>query len=131
MKGCTPLSTPAEPNSHLLKSDQPSVPDKAAVKAYQQLVGLLMYLACFTRPDIAYAINQCAKYMSNPGPTHVAAAKRILKYLQGTKSKGLTYTRTSDPSQANVLTSYADSDHAGDPDSRRSVTGYLNVMNGA
>ena len=34
-------------------------------------------------------------------------------------------------SKANVLASYADSDHAGDPDSRRSVTGYLQLMNGA
>mmetsp|Transcript_30285 Transcript_30285/g.62397 ORF Transcript_30285/g.62397 Transcript_30285/m.62397 type:complete len:629 (+) Transcript_30285:1137-3023(+) len=131
MKGCTPIATPAEPNTHLLKSDQPGVPNKEAVKAYQQMVGSLMYLACFTRPDIAYAVNQCAKYMSNPGPSHVAAAKRILKYLQGTKTKGLTYTRTDDTSRANVLTSYADSDHAGDPDSRRSVTCYVNLLNGA
>ena len=131
MKGCTPMSTPCEPSSHLLKSDAPAVPDKAAVKHYQQLVGSLMYLACFTRPDIAYAVNQCARHMSNPGPTHVTAAKRILKYLAGTKELGLRYTRTSDTGRANVLTSFADSDHAGDPDSRRSVTGYVQLLNGA
>mmetsp|Transcript_62060 Transcript_62060/g.128458 ORF Transcript_62060/g.128458 Transcript_62060/m.128458 type:complete len:483 (-) Transcript_62060:314-1762(-) len=131
LKGCNPMTTPCEPNSHLLKSDAPAVPDKDAVKHYQQLVGSLMYLACFTRPDIAYAVNQCAKHMSNPGPTHVNAAKRILKYLAGTKELGLKYSRTDDDSKGNVLTSYADSDHAGDPDSRRSVTGYVQLLNGA
>eukprot|EP00286_Rhodomonas_abbreviata_P015974 CAMPEP_0181318846 /NCGR_PEP_ID=MMETSP1101-20121128/17229_1 /TAXON_ID=46948 /ORGANISM="Rhodomonas abbreviata, Strain Caron Lab Isolate" /LENGTH=37 /DNA_ID= /DNA_START= /DNA_END= /DNA_ORIENTATION= len=29
MEGCNPITTPAEPNSHLLKSDQPTVPNKA------------------------------------------------------------------------------------------------------
>jgi len=90
-----------------------------------------MYLACFTRPDIAYAVNQCAKHMSNPGLTHVTTAKRILRYLAGTKQLGLRYTRTNDNERANLLTSFADSDHAGDPDSRRSVTGYVQLLNGA
>jgi len=130
MEGVTPKLTPAEPNTHLLRSDQPAQPNKESVRNYQQMVGSLMYLACFTRPDIAYAVNQCAKFMANPGPTHIQAAKRILAYLSGTKNHKLTYTRSDDPGTANVVHSYADSDHAGDPDSRRSVTGYLCMMNG-
>ena len=130
MEGCKPISTPAEPHSHLLVADCPAVPDKEAVRKYQQIVGSLMYLAVFTRPDIAYAVNQCAKFMSNPGPTHMLAAKRIIKYLAGTKDRKLTYTRTTDPALANVLTCYADADHAGDPDSRRSVTGFVTTLNG-
>jgi len=131
MEGCNPITTPAEPNSHLLKSDQPTVPNKALTRDYQRLVGGLMYLSSFTRPDISYSINQCAKFMANPGATHIAAAKRILRYLAGTRHLGLTYLRSQDPGTANVITAYADSDHAGDPDSRRSVTGYLLLLNGA
>ena len=78
LEGINPKLTPAEPNTHLLRSDQPVHPDKEMVRLYQQKVGSLMYLACFTRPDIAYAVNQCAKFMSNPGPTHMQAANRIL-----------------------------------------------------
>jgi len=130
LEGINTKTTPSEPNTHLLKADQPVNPDKATVRLFQQMVGSLMYLACFTRPDIAYSVNQCAKYMANPGPSHVQAAKRILAYLKGTKDKKLTYTRSLDPTVANVLSCYADSDHAGDPDSRRSVTGFVCMLNG-
>jgi len=130
MDGCKPVSTPCEPNSHLLRSDQPLVPDKTATRDYQRLVGGLMYLSSFTRPDISYAVNQCAKFMANPGPTHVIAAKRILRYLAATRHLGITYRRSELPGHNNVLTAYADSDHAGDPDSRRSVTGYVVLLNG-
>mmetsp|Transcript_61234 Transcript_61234/g.126488 ORF Transcript_61234/g.126488 Transcript_61234/m.126488 type:complete len:503 (-) Transcript_61234:1075-2583(-) len=118
LEGINPKLTPAEPNTHLLHADQPVVPDKDIVRQYQQMVGSLMYLVCFTRPDIAYAVNQCAKFMSNPGPTHVQAAKRILAYLAGTRDHKLTYTRTREPGVGNLLMVYADSDHAGDQDSR-------------
>jgi len=130
LEGINAKSTPSEPNTHLLCSDQPASPDKNTLRLYQQMVGSLMYLACFTRPDIAYSVNQCAKYMSNPGPSHVQAAKRILAYLSATKDKKLTYTRSLDLSTANVLSCYADSDHAKNPDSRRSVTGFVCMLNG-
>jgi len=131
MDGCNPITTPSEPNSHLLKSDQPAIQDKALTRDYQRLVGGLMYLSSFTRPDISYTVNQCAKFMVNPGPAHVNDAKRILRYLAGTRHLGLTYRRSQDPGSANRIIAYADSDHAGDPDSRRSVTGYLLLLNGA
>eukprot|EP00961_Rhodomonas_salina_P180366 2434588-Rhodomonas_salina.1 len=89
-----------------------------------------MYAAVLTRPDISFAVNQCARFMSNPGPDHVAAAKHILKYLKGTKHLKLTYQRQS-ADTANRLVCCVDSDHAGDPDTRCSVTGYVVMLNGA
>eukprot|EP00961_Rhodomonas_salina_P189290 2553872-Rhodomonas_salina.1 len=68
--------------------------------------------------------------MSNPGPEHIAAAKRILLYLKGTKTKKLTYTQQSSD-MANSLYCYTDSDHAGNLDTRCSVTGYVVMLNGA
>ena len=99
------------------------------IREYQQLIGALLYLAAWTRPDITFVVNQAAKFMSNLGPSHMIAAKRILRYLKGTAGMGITYTCRSD-TKANLIWGFADADHAGDPDTRRSVTGYVMLMNG-
>eukprot|EP00961_Rhodomonas_salina_P207417 2799690-Rhodomonas_salina.1 len=66
--------------------------------------------------------------MANPGPSHIAAAKRILQYAKGTSTVGITYTAGS--AAANQLYAYVDADHAGDTEGRHSVTGYCVMMNG-
>jgi len=58
--------------------------------------------------------------MHDPRETHLVAAKRILRYLQGTISHGLVIPRST-PTQ---LTVYTDADWAGCPDTRRSTSGY-------
>ena len=131
MVNCNPVYTPLPPHTRLTKEDSPTVSDKEATKKYQQLVGGLLYTANFCRPDVAHAVNQCAKFMQNPGPKHLNAAKHILAYLITTSTMGLTYRRSSDPAKANVLSGFADADHAGDPDGRRSITGYCLILNGA
>eukprot|EP00961_Rhodomonas_salina_P262164 3543112-Rhodomonas_salina.1 len=130
MTDAHPVPTPSEQGTLLVKAQSPAVPDPDATKKYQQMVGGLMYAAVLTCPDIVFSVNQCARFMSNPGPEHVAAAKRILQYLKGTKHLKLTYRRQSEAT-ANVLVCYADSDHAGDPDTRRSVTWYVVMLNSA
>eukprot|EP00961_Rhodomonas_salina_P230230 3111306-Rhodomonas_salina.1 len=112
MVGCKPVSTPSEPNTHLVRGNQPRVPDPQLLRDYQLLIRGLMYLSCFTRPDISHAVNQCSKFMSNPGPEHMIEVKRILHYLSGTKHLKLTYRLSENPLVANRLTCYADSDHA-------------------
>ena len=122
--------TPLPPKVKYSKADCPAVPDKKVVKAYQQLVGSLMYVACCTRPDVAYAVNTCAQFMSNPGPRHIDAAKYILRYLKGTKDVGITYSKQTDDLLANRLFGYVDADHASDADDRKSVGGYVLMLNG-
>ena len=121
--------TPLPPHVHLSKADCPATPDKQRVKVYQQLVGSLMYISCGTRPDIAFAVNSCSQFMSNPGETHLQAAKHILRYLKGTRNEKLTYRKQAS-SMANVLYGYVDADHAGCPDDRKSVGGYVLILNG-
>lgn len=130
MKDANERDTPLAYKTKLSKADCPSVPDKRAVKAYQQLVGSLMYVACATRPDIAYAVNTCAQFMSNPGHRHEEAAKHILRYLKGTKNVGITYSKQCDEKLANKLFGYVDADHASDADDRKSVGGYVLMLNG-
>lgn len=127
---CKVKDTPMIPHSHLSKADCPEQPDKALTRSYQQLIGSLMYIACGTRPDIAYAVSTCAQFMSNPGPRHMEAAKRIVRYLRGTSRVGLTYSKQ--PAElANRLFGYVDADHASDADDRKSVGGYVLMLNGA
>eukprot|EP00961_Rhodomonas_salina_P108374 1458860-Rhodomonas_salina.1 len=68
--------------------------------------------------------------MSNPGPSHMAAARRILWYLAGTAHHGIT-DEAQPKSRENLLWGFADADHAGDPDTRKSVTGYVTMICGA
>jgi hypothetical protein len=58
------------------------------------------------------------------------AAKRVLRYLKGTKEMGLKFTRPADGSR-NLLWGYVDSDWAGCVDTRKSTTGYVLMLNGA
>eukprot|EP00961_Rhodomonas_salina_P234112 3163813-Rhodomonas_salina.2 len=61
--------------------------------------------------------------MSNPGPEHTLASKHILRYLKATKHLKLMY-RSQIGNTGNVLESYADSDHAGDPDTLCASAGH-------
>ena len=74
-------------------------------------------------------MNQCAKFMTNCVSTHIAAAKHTLAYLKHTKVMGLIFFRRSVISF--TLSCYDDADHAGDPESRRSVMGYAILLNWA
>ena len=85
MADCHSVSTPLELGTKWTS-------DAAVTESnfpYQELVGCLMYLAVSTRPDIAYVTNRLARYVSSPSSNHVAVAKRVLKYLHGTKSVGI------------------------------------------
>ena len=56
------------------------------------LIGGLIWVATMTRHDVAFAVSQLARVLSNPGRCHFDAAVRVLLYLQSTKDKSLTYT---------------------------------------
>jgi len=119
-----PVSTPSDPSVKLTSADC-SI-DTPVNYPYSSVVGKLNYLATMTRPDIASAVSEVARYMSNPGPSHVQAVKRILRYLNGTKHHQLILQ----PKDL-ILTGYCDADWAGDVDTRRSTTGYCFFLGGA
>ena len=48
---------------------------------YASVVGMLLYLANNTRPDIAFAVHQCARFTHAPRLSHAKALKRIIRYL--------------------------------------------------
>jgi hypothetical protein len=56
--------------------------------SYRTVIGMLMYVSANTRPDIAFAVHQAARFSHAPKNSHAIAVKRILRYLNGTKDKG-------------------------------------------
>jgi len=60
-----------------------------AIVWYQQLVGQYMYLMLSTRPNLGYTISRLSKYAAAPQKVHSKAARRVLRYLNGTRSLGL------------------------------------------
>lgn len=72
---------------------------------YKSIVGSLMYLTT-TRPDIMHAVSLISRFMERPKEVHWQVAKRILRYVKGTKRFGILYTT----SECSDLIGYTDSD---------------------
>nr|GEV73894.1 retrovirus-related Pol polyprotein from transposon TNT 1-94 [Tanacetum cinerariifolium] len=85
---------------------------------YRSMVGSLMYLTA-SRPDLVFAVCMCDTYQAKPTKKHLEALKRVLRYLKGTINWGLWYPKDT----AMALMAYADADHAGCQDTRRSTSG--------
>nr|GEX76266.1 hypothetical protein [Tanacetum cinerariifolium] len=77
-----------------------------------------------SRPDLQFAICMCARYQARPTEKHVHAVKRIFRYLRGTVNRGLWYPKDSSV----ALTAFADADHAGCQDTRRSTSGNYGLV---
>ncbi|CAI7848434.1 unnamed protein product, partial [Closterium sp. NIES-53] len=112
----TPLST-----RHSL-SALPSDESVESSGPYPELVGCLMYLMTCTRPDLAYPLSILARSVA-PGrhrQEHMAAAKRVLRYLCSTSGMGLVLGGRSPV----VLTGHVDASWADDQATQRSSQGY-------
>lgn len=94
---------------------------------YREAVGSLMHLAIVSRPDIMYGVSLVSRYLDSYDDSHWKAVKRIIKYLKETKDHGLYFTHK----QPNIVESYSDADYANDTETRRSMTGYVFIKNGA
>ena len=106
MKDCNPVNTPSE---FVLKLNKDDGRKKVNNTLYKQIVGSLMYLTA-TRPDIMHAVSVISRYMECPTEIHLLAAKRILRYLQGTKEFGLFFKK----GEKSDLFGFTDSDYARD-----------------
>ncbi|CAI7793221.1 unnamed protein product [Closterium sp. NIES-54] len=112
----TPLST--RHSLSALPSDESIEPSGP----YPELVGCLMYLMTCTRPDLAYPLSILARYVAlgRHRPEHMAAAKRVLRYLCSTSGLGLVLGGR----RLVVLTDHADASWADDQATQRSSQGY-------
>ena len=78
IEDCHPVDTPmtAGANEFMIPYDKQASKDD--IKLYGSMIGSEMYLAVQTRPDIAYAVSVLSRFLSNPSPQHISAARRVL-----------------------------------------------------
>ena len=89
--------------------------------SYLSGIGALIYLANYTRLDIAFSVNLLARYGSTPTKRHWNGIKHILRYLRGTSDMGLFYSKAMEPQ----LLGYVDAGYLLDPRKARSQIGYI------
>jgi hypothetical protein len=94
---------------------------------FREVEGCIMYAAVTVRIDITFIANQLAQHCQNPGLDHWKAAQRVLMYLVSTRKHGLHFG--GNDINNNILTGYLDAECAGDPDTRRSTSGYVFIRN--
>lgn len=116
MEGCNSVRNPISLGHKLTKEGAGPVVDSTIFK---RVVGSLRYLTA-TKPDLIYLVNLVSRYMEHPNEQHMLAAKRILRYVQGTLGFGIQYKR----GREERLVGYVDSDYVDDEDDRRSTSGY-------
>ncbi|CAB78644.1 retrotransposon like protein [Arabidopsis thaliana] len=132
MDECSPMPTPLPLQLH-------KVPHQEELFAnptyFRSLAGKLQYLT-LTRPDLQFSVNFVCQKMHQPTVSDYNLLKRILRYVKGTLSMGIHFSKHSDfqlrvyteKDPAFSLRAYSDSDWGGCKDTRRSTGGYCTFL---
>nr|GEY15434.1 hypothetical protein [Tanacetum cinerariifolium] len=119
-ESCDPVDTPMVEKSKLDEDKEGKVIDPSH---YRGMIGTLLYLTA-SRPDLQFVICMCARYQARCTQKHIHTLKRIFRYLRETFNRGLWYPKDSSV----ALTAFADVDHAGCQDTRRSTSDSLQFL---
>ena len=118
LQDCHSVQTPLEGRIKLSKAGGDALTNSTN---FRSIVGSLRYLT-HTRPDLLYSVGILNRYMEHPTSDHLAAAKRVLRYVKGTLDFGLRYPKYD---SHDAIFGYSDSDFSGDMDDRKSTSGYV------
>ncbi|THH04538.1 hypothetical protein EW146_g10151 [Bondarzewia mesenterica] len=127
LENANPLSTATDPNSRLSISQCPSMPhqfEEMRNVPYQEAIGSVMYAALAARPDICFAVTYLSQFMQNPRRPHWEAAKRLFRYLKGTRELWLVLGV-----EQCSIEGFSDADHARQ-EHRHSISGYVFLFDG-
>jgi hypothetical protein len=124
------VRTPTSPKKTLPSHELDGSPPQG-LYSYPSVIGMLLCLANHTRPDILFAVAQCAQYNHLPKLQHEQVLEHIGQYLKGTMDKGLVLK--PDSSHPLVIDCYVDADFARlyrykqpyDPSSVKSLSGFV------
>lgn len=89
---------------------------------YSNVIGSVLYLMVYTRPNLAFTVNVLSMYMSNPGPKHWDVLKWLFRYLKGAFDAGLVYKSANGCVKLKIFT---DAYYSGDRDNKKSTSSYL------
>ncbi|CAM9000496.1 unnamed protein product [Rhodiola kirilowii] len=106
--------TPAATHVKITKDEAGTSVDQTL---YISMIGSFLYLTT-SRPDIAHAVEVCARHQANPKESHLMNMKRIMKYVCGTTDYVLWYTKATNA----CLVCYCDADWAGNAEDRKSTS---------
>jgi transposase InsO family protein len=99
--------------------------DTASSRRYLELVGILLWLANATRPNLAYTASFLGRYSHASTQETLALAERALGFIYHTRHLALHLGSTGNPSSMHI---YVDSDFAGCSTTRASTTGYISFV---
>jgi len=102
--------------------------DSDRKRRYQSIIGNLMWFMLCTRPDLAFTISMLSKFNDAPTTEHLATATYTLRYLRNTANLAIQYNGQNPEKDTPI--GYTDSDFAGDPDDRKSTSGYVFMLAG-
>ena len=114
--------TPARANSQLRRRAEGETSTFWWSEHFRKCLGAMAHVSHWTFPEIALTISMCSQHMSNPGEEHWDYLVWILDYVYTNKDSERLFTRCN--GGLRTYFGYCDADYAGDPDSRRSRTGY-------
>ncbi|CAM9832855.1 unnamed protein product [Sphacelaria rigidula] len=120
--------TPLVPEMDLSKRKENEAELDSSQFRYARILGKLMFLAGMTRPDLSNSVRELGPRTASPCLRHWRGLEHVLRYLASTLDICLRYGGSNVKTEK-ALVGYADSDWANDAETRRSVTGYLLLMN--
>jgi hypothetical protein len=94
MHDCKPVKVSIPVRERLTVEQCPKTQEEIENMArvpYASVLGSLMYVMVYTRPDIVHAVGVLSRYMSTPGKEHWTTIKRVFRYLCGTKDYAICY----------------------------------------
>ena len=128
MIDANPVGMPLDPHVKLVPNPEANEPNRS--NAFSQRLGELQFLANTTRPDIGYPVNRLGAFTANPSLQHYTALKRILRYLSGTRTFGITYHDSKDENNnGNLFHGFSDAAFANQDDGK-STSGYVFLASG-
>jgi hypothetical protein len=121
-----PLQTPIDPNAQVSKAQSPDTEKQQTDMRnipYREAIGSLMYAAIGTCPDISFAVTLLSQFLENPGRAHWEQAKRVIRYLKGTRNQELTFGPDGGAE------GFSDVNWGNNIDDRHSICGYVFTLN--
>ncbi len=95
--------------------------DSQRIYVFQQRVKSLNFAAMISRLDIIFATTKLTQFLQNPDPDHLAAADRVIAYLNEIKNLAIEYSSRV----AKILLCVSDATFADDELTRKSSNDFL------
>ena len=125
LENCNPVHSPGVRSESRVPDEKPLL-GPAEHSLYRTIVGKLMFIAA-ERPDIQFCVKECARGVQSPSARDMQRAKRICRYLMGTRDWTLKLEPWKD---VDTLQMMVDSDWASDKVDRRSTSAGVAQLGG-